>query len=297
MIESPPISPSLVAPPPPNADGALPTFLIIGAMKCGTTSLHYYLSLHPEIGMSAEKELAFFVTEQNWERGERWYRRQFDPAYRIRGEASPHYTCYPKYASVPERMHTLVPEAKLIYLVRAPVERAVSHYCHAVSHENEGRTLAEAVREPNSKYLERSRYFAQIERYLPYYARDRVLVVDQADLRDRRRETLREVFAFVGADPDVWDVRFLWERHRTDRKRVKTGPGRALATSWPMRAIGRLPNRYRWPIEDVVYWPFSRSVARPAVSSALRAEIGERLADDVARFRAFTGRDFAHWSL
>ncbi|WP_420455803.1 sulfotransferase family protein [Rubrivirga sp.] len=278
-------------------EGALPTFLIIGAMKCGTTSLHYYLSLHPEIGMSAEKELAFFVAKRNWHRGERWYRRQFDPAYGVRGEASPHYTCFSQFPDVPERMHALVPEARLIYLVRDPVDRLVSHYCHAVSMGREDRPLAEAVREPDSAYLARSQYHCQIARYLPYYGRDQILVVDQDDLLRRRRATLGEVFAFVGADPDVWDPRFEWERHRTDRKRVKTALGERVAASWPMRAIGRLPNRYRWPIEDAVYWPVSRPVERPVVSPGLRAEIARRLEADVARWRAFTGRPFSHWSL
>ena len=275
----------------------MPTFVIIGAMKCGTTSLHYYLGMHPEIGMSKNKELAFFPERFNWKRGERWYRRQFDPSKPVRGEASPHYSCYPHHPNVPARMHALLPEAKLIYLVRDPVERIVSHYCHDVARGFEHEPFAEAVLAPDSKYLMRSQYHRQIERYLPYYDPEAILVVDQADLRERRRETLARVFTFVGADPDVWDVRFHLERHRTERKRRRTPAGERLAETLPMRALRTLPVRLRWPLEDLVYYPFSRPMERPEVDPALHAAIADRLGDDVARWRAFTGRDFAHWSL
>lgn len=280
------------------SEGALPTFVIIGAMKCGTTSLHYYLGMHPEIGMSAEKELAYFVTEWNWKRGERWYRRQFDPAKAIRGEASPQYACYPSNDGVPERMHGLLPDARLIYLVRDPVQRIVSHYCHDVARGFEDRPFTEAVLGDNGKYLDRTRYYFQIEQYLPYYDREDILVVDQQDLREDRRETLRRVFDFVGADPEVWDPRFNLERHRTKRKRRRTPGGERLARTLPMKALRTLvPIRYRWPIEDLVYYPFSRPMERPEVDPELRAALRDRLGDDLARWRAWTGRDFAHWAV
>ncbi|MEM6287812.1 MAG: sulfotransferase domain-containing protein [Bacteroidota bacterium] len=283
---------------PSSGDGALPTFVIIGAMKCGTTSLHYYLGMHPEIGMSKEKELAFFPDAWNWARGEGWYRRRFDAGKAIRGEASPHYTCHPQYPNVPERMHALLPEAKLIYLVRDPVERLVSHYLHDVARGFESEPLAEAVLAPDSKYLARSQYHRQIERYLPFYDPEAILVLDQADLRKRRRETLRRVFAFVGADPEHWDARFHLERHTTARKRRRTPAGERLARSLPMKALRTLvPIRYRWPLEDAIYYPFSRPMERPEVTPDLHAALADRLGADLARWRAFTGRDFAHWSL
>ena len=96
----------------------LPTVIVIGAAKCGTTSVHEYLDDHPEVAMSAEKELNFFVEEKNWPRGIAWYESQFDPDAPVRGESSPTYTAYPEYHGVPERIRSVVPDAKLIYLVR-----------------------------------------------------------------------------------------------------------------------------------------------------------------------------------
>jgi hypothetical protein len=86
---------------------ALPSFLIIGAMKAGTTSLYHYLKSHPQIHMSRIKELDFFVTELNWGRGLDWYSQQFSGIgtnVLAAGEASTNYTKYPRYKGVPERI-------------------------------------------------------------------------------------------------------------------------------------------------------------------------------------------------
>lgn len=282
--------------PPPGFE-ALPTFIIIGAMKAGTSSLYHYLRLHPEVAMAAEKELAYFVSAWNWKRGEAWYRGWFDPSAAARGEASPQYTCYPQYPDVPERMHALLPDVRLLYVVRDPVERLVSHYRHNVAKGIEQRPLADALDEPDAVYLVRSQYYRQIERFLRFYERDQLLIVDQADLRDRRRATLQKVFAFLGVDPLVWDIRYHREHHRTSRKRILTPAGERLAASWPMQQVARLPEGIRWLVEDAVYWPFSEPVPQPELTDALQTRLASMLQDDVARWRAFTDQAYAHWSL
>src|SRR5687768_14093660 len=97
----------------------LPTFVIIGAMKCGTTSLHYYLAQHPEICMPQKKETDFFITEINYHRGRGWYESLFAQPAKITakacGEASPNYAKTWQFRGVPERMHDLLPQARLIY--------------------------------------------------------------------------------------------------------------------------------------------------------------------------------------
>ncbi len=74
-------------------------------MKCGTTSLYYYLNCHPEIFMSREKELNFFVKEKNWPKGIGWYQSQFRSKAKIQREASPSYTSFPQWKGVPERIY------------------------------------------------------------------------------------------------------------------------------------------------------------------------------------------------
>ncbi len=108
----------------------LPNLIVIGSQKCGTSGLHYYLGLHPEISMSTPKELDFFIAERNYPLGLDWYRSQFDPQAKVRGESSPNYTAYPQHVGVPERMHSIVPEARLLYMVRDPIDRIAAHWVH-----------------------------------------------------------------------------------------------------------------------------------------------------------------------
>ena len=82
----------------------LPNLIIIGGLKCGTTSIHHYLGLHPEIQMSKPKELNFFVEELNWDLGLDWYASRFDDRFKVRGESSPHYTNLPRFDGVAERI-------------------------------------------------------------------------------------------------------------------------------------------------------------------------------------------------
>ena len=112
--------------PPPN-------LFILGAAKCGTTTLHSYLIAHKEIFMSEIKELGFFVPEFSYQPKElSWYLSLFEQAenYRYIGESSTHYTKVPFYDGVAERVYMFAPEARLIYIVRDPIERAISHYWH-----------------------------------------------------------------------------------------------------------------------------------------------------------------------
>ncbi|MEO2031399.1 MAG: sulfotransferase [Planctomycetaceae bacterium] len=179
------------------AGGVLPNFLIIGAQKCGTTSLHRYLMEHPEIFMSPNKELHFFVTERNWHKGVKWYARQFAQGFHACGEASPSYTAFPRYSGVPERIHHVLPEVKLIYLIRDPIQRLVSHYVHRVAAGREHGSLREALDGTRgSDLIWRSRYAAQLSQFLTTFSADRILVVTQEALLANRLETIRQVFRF-----------------------------------------------------------------------------------------------------
>ncbi len=147
-----------------------PTFFIIGAAKCGTSSLHFYLDQHPEISMSSIKEPSVFSTPR-W--AARWddHEGLFDCEARVRGEGSTTYSRYPVEGDAAEAIHAAVPGAKLIYLVGEPVERAVSDYMQAKVMGLERRPFDEAVRElpfddPENYYLCASKYTMQLERYL-----------------------------------------------------------------------------------------------------------------------------------
>ncbi len=180
---------------------ALPTFLVIGAAKAATTSLFEYVRTHPAVYMPERKELSFFVAELNWRRGLEWYSAQLAAGgcAAAVGEASPTYAWWPSFSGVPQRMSAVVPDVRLIYLVRHPLERMRSMYLHAVALGRERRSASRAFLE-TPDYLECSRYATQLERYLDHFDRDRLLVLLAEDLRRDRGATLRRVFEFIGVD-------------------------------------------------------------------------------------------------
>ena len=166
---------------------ALPNLIIIGGLKCGTTSIHHYLGLHPEIQMSKPKELNFFVEELNWDLGLDWYRGRFDDRFPVRGESSPHYTNHPRFTGVAERIHEHIPDAKLIYMVRDPISRILSHWRHAVGAGYETRPMEEALARGDQTYVTRSRYWMQLQPYLEHFDRSQIEVITQEELQSRPR--------------------------------------------------------------------------------------------------------------
>jgi hypothetical protein len=207
----------------------LPDFLIIGAQKAGTTALYAYLRWHPEITGPSFKEVSFF--DRHYARGESWYRahlparpRQWFIKSRYGkwprvGEASPSYLFHPL---APERVAAMVPDARLIAILRNPIDRALSHYHHEVALGREQLSFDEAidreeermegelermVREPsyfshawwNYTYLARGRYAEQLERWFAVFPREQLLVLFSEELRDQPNATYARTLDFLGA--------------------------------------------------------------------------------------------------
>lgn len=279
-------------------DVTLPNLIIIGAQKCGTSGLHYYLGLHPEVSMSTPKELNFFIAERNWGRGLCWYSRHFDPDARCRGEASPNYTAFPQHTGVPERMAEVVPDAKLVYIVRDPLDRIAAHYVHNFAKRREKGDLRETLLHPNTSYVSRSKYFTQLQRFLAHYDREQVLVIENLDLRDDRAATLRRVFEFAGVDAGFEHPKFEQVRHSTSRKKRATKMGMRVQRL-SRTGFGRRIPRRAWLALDVAL-PLSKPIAKPSdaeLRGALGEEVIEVLHEDAERLRQFTGRDLANWSV
>jgi hypothetical protein len=208
----------------------LPAFLIIGAQKAGTTALYSYLREHPAIAGPPWKEVSFF--DRHFWRGAAWYRGNFPTRLylkRVRaragvepivGEASPSYVFHPL---APQRVAALVPDVRLIVLVRNPVDRAFSHYHHEVALGREPLPFEEALEQEDARlegqlermlepryfshawwnftYRARGRYAEQLDRWLEIFPRGRLLIVPSEDLLDRPAETYGHVLDFLGAPP------------------------------------------------------------------------------------------------
>jgi len=196
--------------------GRLPDFIVIGATKSGTTSLDYYLSLHPEIHMARPKEPRFFVDlpgdDGRWRRGVDWYASLFVTTKKCCGEASPQYARFGESNGIPARMASIVPGAKLIYLVREPYDRLVSNYRMHYRNATTLMPFSEFV--TNERWsFEASCYGSRMQEFLGYYPLERILVVESRELRDQRDACLTRIFSFLGVDPDFRSRRFDRERH------------------------------------------------------------------------------------
>jgi hypothetical protein len=276
--------------------GRLPNLLVIGAKKCATTSLHYYLSLHPQVFMSRQKELDFFSRESVWAKGVDWYKAQFPSTAEICGESSPSYTNYPFWGGVPGRMAALVPDTKLIYLIRDPLERMISDYVHEVADGRERRTFAEAMVDfPNNPYVRRSRYFMQLEQYLQHFPKTQILVLTQEELYSERQKTLEAVFRFLGVTASFSTKKFQRLEHRTSDKRQKTALELWLARLPIDQLLRHLSPDTQWYCKRLLYLPFSRKIDKPRLDPELRRRLIDYLQDDGKRMQEYAGRTFAGW--
>lgn len=204
----------------------LPRLIIPGAMKAGTTSLFAYLEGHPQLAASHEKEVHYF--DMNFHRGPGWYARQFprhngpaEAAAPLPVESSPYYLFEPR---VPARIRELLPDVKLVILLRDPVDRAFSHYHNnrrlgreqlsfedAIDAEEERlageeeRLLSDpcavSLAHKRYSYLRRGLYAEQLLRWRACFPAEQLLVVDAGRLFGDPRAVLAEVLAFVGVDP------------------------------------------------------------------------------------------------
>lgn len=278
--------------------GNLPNLIIIGAPKCGTTSLYYYLGLHPQIYMSREKELNFFIEEANWKRGVHWYKSNFTGKEKIHGEASPNYTNYPFFSSVPLRMHSIVPKAKLIYIVRDPIERIISHYVHRYAEKKEHRTIEDALSNfENNPYIHCSMYYMQLEQYLRIFSKPNILILTTEDLHINRRKTLQEIFDFLNIDRSFFSYKFLFTWHKSKYKRQETRSWSNFKKNYLMRYIQMFPFELQGVLKKLPYLLFSREIKRPKLSEGLRHELIKFLKTDINYLRKHTGHDFKDWCL
>jgi Sulfotransferase family len=286
----------------PSPAPRLPTFLVIGAMKAGTTSLYHYLRDHPQVFMPDTKEVNFFNPLRNWRRGVGWYEACFRdaPAGTLAvGEASTSYTKYPWIEGVPERIATVLGDVRLIYVVRHPIERMRSQYLHHVVTGQERRPIERAfVEEP--MYLQISRYAFQLERYAPTVPEERIMVIDSRALLEDRLATLRRVFGFLGVDPG-------WVPSTIDREYL-TSAGRQMKPK-TLRAVRRIP-RIRTlstyvpqPVKTIKRRLTSGlatdelDVERGALPEELERDLRRQLAPDVAALRRYLGPEHDGWGI
>jgi hypothetical protein len=265
----------------------LPSFLVIGAKKAGSTSMHRYLASHRDVYMPAEKHLDFF-SGSTWDNGLDWYAEQFAPGDRCaaRGEASNTYSAHPVVRGVPARIASVLPEVRLIYVIREPIARITSHYRQAVAEWGETRPFDEVVFDKSAEYIATTRYAMQLVLYLAHFAREQLLVVTSEDLLHERATTLARVFSFIGvdADPQLSDADRV-HNQASDYRRQSTLVKRVRKSALYGSVRQRLPEgarRFAWRTSTR---PLAHDPYALQLSPGAREAVLERVRPDLDRLR------------
>ena len=287
----------------------LPDFLIVGAQRSGTTYLHHLLAQHPQVHLPVQKELHYFdlVGIRYPEVDLDEYARSFRGAApgQVVGEATPSYMYFPW---VPELLGRHLPDARLVFVLRDPVDRAYSHYWKAIRDGRENLTFERALEVEGRRlrvshrdrvafsYRDRGFYMRQIERFRSHFPRERMLVLRAEDLYARPLDVLRDVCAFIGAP-----LEFEVGEHRTDLEhapvperlglyRRLVGVERASNGRSGLWRVGRAAKRLRQRMARL-------GGAYPPMKVETRRRLGEGYRDDASALAAFLDVDLGHWSV
>lgn len=285
---------------------------VIGAMKCGSTTLYDLLAAHPQICMCREKEPAHFVGPEaigrlRPSRTKRWwttedYHSLFEPSPRTRiwGEASTFYTRLPLTPGVAERIHAYNPDARMIYIVRNPFARTVSHYHHDYREGFERREILQAVTE-EPHYLDLSDYAMQLAPFRDRFPREHIKVLILERFQRQQEDTIESICDWLGLDRPMRGEETA--RHAVHVTERRVGPMRGglrrerllgLWDSAPWRAFSRAaPPWMKEALRTLVY--ARRIDTKDVPYDRLRALVGDRLSDMAARFREMTGDDLPEW--
>lgn len=287
-----------------------PNLFIIGASKTGTSALNAYLDIHPDVRMGDVKEPCFFVDQSELRRF--WPEMANQPvsndlgAYlgnfsggesvRYRGDASTFYAMAPSIAGVPSRIKAAVPDARIIYVVREPLARTISHYWQSVKAFREKRPIEVALRE-NPIFRETSNYPLQLAPYLEIFDRAQIHIVVAEELRTRRREVLAEVFEWLGLPMIDFEEGQLADRHvspPTSRRERLPGVSAFRSTRLWGRLRGVLPKSLISSLRAASTTQFNKK-KDDELDPKLLAELRAYFAEQRASLEGMMGRRITLW--
>lgn len=262
-------------------DDQRPDFLVIGAMKSATTTLHEQLARQPGLFMSHPKEPNFFSDDAIHARGWEWYASLFAGAPRgaLRGESSTHYAKLPTFPHTLARMTDALPRIKLIYLMRDPIERLISQYRHQVNVGSVRVGIDEAI-DRHPELVDYGLYARQLAPYIAEYGRDAILPLSFHRLTEHPQAVLDRIGRFLEVrQPLRWD--FTLKPRNVTSQRLKPSALRQALVTLPILT----------PIRQAIV---PRALAEP-VKSLLRAnvEVPELAPETTERLREIHDADLA----
>lgn len=274
-------------------EGRLPNLLIIGAMKCGTTSLHDYLNRHPDIFMSEPKEIHYYADENYNSKDVGWYKDFFKSDSKIVGTTPQSYTkAHNKYyKNIPERIHKDTPDVKMIYIVRDPIKRYASHilesyHCdpiHDIEYSKE-----------SGNFWKTSLYYYQISHYLKYFKKEQIHVLSLEELNENPLNELNKIFKFLEVEEVENKSLFDFVSNSAETKKIP----KRIKNNILYRAGLKLNANATAKVGELLAKRFYKKLlSKPTLTNEDLDFLKEKLQDDVTKFRELTGKPFGKWSI
>jgi len=268
-------------------------FMIVGAQKCGTTTLFNILKNHPSLVGSSPKEPGFFNLKSVDRLDFDYYHSLFDQKeHALYFEATPGYTFYPSgFRKIWEFIYDYNPDMKFIYLVRNPVDRIISNYVHFYLRGYTDDSLEDAI-SSHPFYINVSRYYTQIYPYVEQFGRDKVLIIDFEDLINNRKEMLAEVSLFLGINPDLFDEKVL----QLHSNRTKSNKRIHHRFDPPSSIYMKIVKRYFPYFWNILLKRNTRTInKKPDLDDACREMIIRMIELDIKSLEELTGKNFSKW--
>ena len=260
----------------------LPNFIIIGAMKSGTSTLHSNLQLHPEIGMSKLKEPHYF--DKFYHKPLSFYADQFSSGKRINGESTPAYSWNHIFPEVPERIYKAIPDVKLIYVLRDPVDRIISHLHHDLYRGRFGLSEVDDVVLSDPKYVQTSKYFSQINCYLKYFDLEKIHFLETLTLKNDMNNALNEICTFLEVD----NFNF------SNRVKARNQSSRKYLIQYYDTVHKILPRRAT-TLYHMIFYVANQKIARPVLKEKTLLELKSRLKGDIENLKKVSRKSFEGW--
>ena len=275
--------------------------VVIGAMRCGTTTLFQLLQQTPSVCLTRIKECDYFIADKSLYRGPAWYAGLFADPDKLGVDISPNYAKFDVFPGVPEQIHAFNPDARIIYIVRDPIKRALSEYHHQRAAGVDLPVPALLLDTPEGQHiLNTSRYGAQLEAYRRVFDPGQILVVDMDDFIADPQGVATRMLAFCGETAALPDLRMTVENDRGSVERLpkfwlalrRTRLGDRIRDLVPVSlhkrlkafgstVLGRKPGQQTEAVFD------------PETVQHMRALLDE----DTELFRRLTGMNFPRWKV
>jgi hypothetical protein len=279
----------------------VPDFLVIGAMKCATTTMHQDLVKHPEI-FCGTKELNALTDEPNRKQsGEELYRHNYRDAeaHQLLGDISTHYSMLPHHDGVAEiAAKTIGPDLKIIYLVREPIARSLSHHQHMMNESSDEKMSPDVNFEirNNPAPIAYSQYAMQLDPWIAVFGIDQIKVVKFEEYVSNRAATIAGVFEFLELKPYSIEIDGAGANRGHDRRVA----GKFMRRIWQTKTFQRIlkplsPNFVRSIGRKILLKKASQAVVAPTVSTI--DFIYENVKEDADRLKRLTGRSEPFWDL